>query len=108
MPNEVHYKVLRQFRRTYVKGPAHLSSCRLCAHCHRRVGLKYAVCMPNAEGECVCLQEFYTEMKSVDRDNEVSRILNAFRLNPFEQIGVRFDSTPEEIRRQYRKVCPAL
>ena len=50
-------------------------------------------------------------MKSVDRDNEVNRIISAFRLNPFEQLGVRFDATPEEIRRQYRKVsmstpCP--
>ena len=43
-------------------------------------------------------------MKSVDRDNEVNRSLGAFRLNPFEQLGVRFDATPEEIRRQYRKV----
>ena len=50
------------------------------------------------------LQEFYNDMKSVDRDNEVNRILSAFRLNPFEQLGVRFDATPEEIRRQYRKV----
>jgi DnaJ family protein C protein 8 len=43
-------------------------------------------------------------MKSVDRDNEVNRIISAFRLNPFEQLGVRFDAMPEEIRRQYRKV----
>jgi len=50
------------------------------------------------------LQEFYNDMKSVDRDNEVNRIVGAFRLNPFEQLGVRFDATPEEIRRQYRKV----
>lgn len=50
------------------------------------------------------LQEFYTEMKSVGRDSEVARILTAFRLNPFEQLGVRFDATPEEIRKQYRKV----
>ena len=45
------------------------------------------------------------EMKSVGRDSEVTRILTAFRLNPFEQLGVRFDATPEEIRKQYRKVC---
>ena len=43
-------------------------------------------------------------MKSVDRDNEVNRIISAFRLNPFEQLGVQFDATPEEIRRKYRKV----
>lgn len=50
------------------------------------------------------MQEFYAEVKSVDRDNEVIRILSAFKLNPFEQLGVYFDATPEEIRRAYRKL----
>jgi hypothetical protein len=50
------------------------------------------------------LQEFYKEVKSVDRDNEVVRILRAFKLNPFEQLGVNFDATPDEIRRAYRKL----
>mmetsp|Transcript_14765 Transcript_14765/g.44609 ORF Transcript_14765/g.44609 Transcript_14765/m.44609 type:complete len:380 (-) Transcript_14765:1142-2281(-) len=50
------------------------------------------------------LKEFYAEVKSVDRDNEVIRILSAFKLNPFEQLGVYFDATPEEIRRAYRKL----
>lgn len=43
-------------------------------------------------------------MKSVDRDNEVVRILRAFKLNPFEQLGVNFNATPDEIRRAYRKL----
>lgn len=43
-------------------------------------------------------------MREVDRDNEVNRILGAFKLNPFEQMGLRFDSTQEEVKRQYRKV----
>ncbi len=49
-------------------------------------------------------QEFYAEVRSVDRDNEVIRILSAFKLNPFEQLGVYFNSTPEDIRRAYRKL----
>ena len=43
-------------------------------------------------------------MKEVDRENEVNRILGAFRLNPFEMLGLRFDATDNDIRRQYRKV----
>lgn len=43
-------------------------------------------------------------MKDVDRDNEVSRILYAFKLNPYEQLNLRFTATPEEIRKQYRKL----
>jgi DnaJ family protein C protein 8 len=50
------------------------------------------------------MQAFYNEMRDVDRENEVNRILGAFRLNPFEQLGVRFDTPPEDIRRAYRKV----
>jgi DnaJ family protein C protein 8 len=39
----------------------------------------------------------------VDRDNEVNRVLWAFKLNPYEKLNVRFDATPEDIRRAYRK-----
>ena len=51
-----------------------------------------------------CMQEFFMDMRDVDRDNEVNRILGAFKLNPFEQLGINFDCTMEDIRRQYRKV----
>ncbi|GAB4816579.1 hypothetical protein N2152v2_003625 [Parachlorella kessleri] len=50
------------------------------------------------------LKEFYGELRDVDRDNEVNRILGAFKLNPYEQMGLKFDATYEEIRRHYRKV----
>lgn len=43
-------------------------------------------------------------MKSVDRDNEVVRILQAFKLNPFEQLGITFDATAGDIRKAYRKL----
>lgn len=48
-------------------------------------------------------QEFYADMKAVDRENEVNRILGAFKLNPYEQLGLRFDVEPSDIARQYRK-----
>ncbi len=43
-------------------------------------------------------------MKEVDRNNEVNRVLGAFKLNPFEQLGLPFDATQEEAKRQYRKL----
>ncbi|KIZ06236.1 J domain-containing protein spf31 [Monoraphidium neglectum] len=48
--------------------------------------------------------EFFAEVREVDRDNEVNRILWAFKLNPFEKLNLRFDATPEEVRKQYRKL----
>jgi DnaJ family protein C protein 8 len=47
-------------------------------------------------------------MREVDRENEVNRILGAFKLNPFEMLGLRFDAAPEEIPRAYRKVSLAV
>ncbi len=38
----------------------------------------------------------------------MNRILSAFKLNPFEQMNLHNDATPEEVRRQYRKVGGAL
>ena len=40
----------------------------------------------------------------MDRNNEVLRIIGAFRLNGFEQLGLPFDATPEDIRKAYRKL----
>ena len=67
-------------------------------------------CSPGTHGlQCkqqlhvVLPQEFFKEVREVDRDNEVLRILGAFKLNPLEQLGLRFDATPEDVKRQYRK-----
>lgn len=55
------------------------------------------------------MQAFYADIKDVDRENEVNRILGAFKLNPFEALGLRFDKgTEDSIRRQYRKVSLAV
>lgn len=51
-----------------------------------------------------CPQAFFAELKDVDRDNEVNRILWAFKLNPFEKLNLRFDAAPEEVRKQFRKL----
>ena len=42
-------------------------------------------------------------MRDVDRENEVHRILGAFKLNPFEQLGLRFDATVDDVKKAYRK-----
>ncbi len=42
-------------------------------------------------------------MRDVDRENEVHRILGAFKLNPFEQLGLRFDASVEDVKKAYRK-----
>jgi hypothetical protein len=62
---------------------------------------------PRSETPAACgAQEFYNHLREVDRENEVNRILGAFKLNPFEQLGVKFTVTPEDVRRAYRKVRP--
>ena len=40
----------------------------------------------------------------MDRDNEVTRIIFAFKINPYEQLNLRFDASLEDVRRQYRKL----
>lgn len=50
------------------------------------------------------LKEFYTDLKDAEREGEVNRILGAFKLNPYEQLNLHHDATPEDVRRQYRKV----
>lgn len=49
------------------------------------------------------LAAFFADVKAADRDAEVERVLGAFKLNPYEQVGVRFDASPAEVTRAYRK-----
>ncbi|KAL3132650.1 hypothetical protein ABBQ32_009172 [Trebouxia sp. C0010 RCD-2024] len=56
-----------------------------------------------AADEGVLLKEFFQGMRDVDRENEVHRILGAFKLNPFEQLGLRFDATVDDVKKAYRK-----
>ncbi|XVF05071.1 hypothetical protein REPUB_Repub05bG0139700 [Reevesia pubescens] len=50
------------------------------------------------------LKEFFAEVSEVERDNEVVRILSCFKLNPFEFMKLPFDSSPEDVKKQYRKL----
>ena len=54
-------------------------------------------------GDEALLASFFAEVKSADRDAEVNRILGAFKLNPYEKLGVRFDADAGEVARAYRK-----
>ncbi|KAI7741900.1 hypothetical protein M8C21_008882, partial [Ambrosia artemisiifolia] len=50
------------------------------------------------------LKNFYAEVSEVERDNEVVRILSCFKLNAFEYLNLPFDSAPEDVKKQYRKL----
>ncbi|XP_019199239.1 PREDICTED: dnaJ homolog subfamily C member 8 [Ipomoea nil] len=54
--------------------------------------------------EDALLKQFFAEVSEVERDNEVNRILSCFKLNPFEYLNLSFDSSLEEVKRQYRKL----
>ncbi|RWR90169.1 J domain-containing protein spf31 [Cinnamomum micranthum f. kanehirae] len=60
--------------------------------------------MANVTEEDLLLKSFFAEVSEVERDNEVERILSCFKLNPFEHLNLSFDSSPEEVKRQYRKL----
>ena len=47
-------------------------------------------------------------MREVDRENQVNRILGAFKLNPFEMLDLPFTATADDIRRAYRKISLAV
>lgn len=50
------------------------------------------------------LKNFFAEVSEVERDNEVTRILSCFKLNAFEYLNLPFDSSVDEVKRQYRKL----
>ena len=39
------------------------------------------------------MRAFYLDLREVDRENEINRILGAFKLNPFEQLVSLIDVT---------------
>ncbi|KAG6789136.1 hypothetical protein POTOM_005226 [Populus tomentosa] len=50
------------------------------------------------------LKSFFAEVSEVERDNEVTRILSCFKLNPFEYLNLPFEASPEDVKKQYRKL----
>ncbi|KAH0660783.1 hypothetical protein KY289_029531 [Solanum tuberosum] len=54
--------------------------------------------------EDALLKQFFAEVSEVERDNEVIRILSCFKLNPFEYLNLSFDSSIDEVKKQYRKL----
>ncbi|XP_022872226.1 J domain-containing protein spf31-like [Olea europaea var. sylvestris] len=50
------------------------------------------------------LKQFFAEVSEVERDNEVNRILSCFKLNAFEYLNLPFDSSIDEVKKQYRKL----
>ncbi|XP_057535130.1 J domain-containing protein spf31-like isoform X2 [Amaranthus tricolor] len=60
--------------------------------------------MGETADEDALLKEFFAEVGEVERDNEVIRILSCFKLNPFEFLSLSFDSSVEDVKKQYRKL----
>ncbi|XP_031400296.1 dnaJ homolog subfamily C member 8 isoform X1 [Punica granatum] len=58
----------------------------------------------SAQDEDLLLKSFFAEVNEVERDNEVTRILSCFKLNPFEYLNLPFDASPEDVKKQYRKL----
>ncbi|THU44586.1 hypothetical protein C4D60_Mb02t08930 [Musa balbisiana] len=54
--------------------------------------------------EDLLLRSFMAEVSGVERDNEVARILSCFKLNPFEHLNLSFDSSVDDVKKQYRKL----
>ncbi|XP_009758748.1 uncharacterized protein [Nicotiana sylvestris] len=54
--------------------------------------------------EDALLKQFFAELSEVERDNEVNRILSCFKLNPFEYLNMSFDSSIDDVKKQYRKL----
>ncbi|XP_043712674.1 J domain-containing protein spf31-like [Telopea speciosissima] len=50
------------------------------------------------------LKNLFAEVSEVERDNEVLRILSCFKLNAFEFLNLPFDSSLEDVKKQYRKL----
>ncbi|CAN1171152.1 J domain-containing protein spf31 [Linum perenne] len=57
-----------------------------------------------AAADDLLLKSFFAEVSEVERDNEVLRILSCFKLNPFEHLKLSFDSSPDDVKKQYRKL----
>eukprot|EP00271_Cylindrocystis_brebissonii_P023041 TRINITY_DN9222_c0_g1_i2.p1 TRINITY_DN9222_c0_g1~~TRINITY_DN9222_c0_g1_i2.p1 ORF type:complete len:245 (+),score=53.44 TRINITY_DN9222_c0_g1_i2:198-932(+) len=60
--------------------------------------------MGEASSDDALLKEFLAEVSGVERDNEVVRVLSCFKLNPYEHLNLAFDSTVDDVKRQYRKI----
>ncbi|KAL8483461.1 hypothetical protein ACS0TY_026229 [Phlomoides rotata] len=59
---------------------------------------------PSTAEDDLLLKQFFAEVSEVERDNEVTRILSCFKLNAFEYLNLPFDSSVDEVKRQYRKL----
>ncbi|XP_074557833.1 uncharacterized protein LOC141813749 [Curcuma longa] len=54
--------------------------------------------------EDLLLKSFMSEVSEVERDNEVTRILSCFKLNPFEHLNLSFESSVDDVKKQYRRL----
>uniref|UniRef100_A0A7S3BVQ3 J domain-containing protein n=1 Tax=Prasinoderma singulare TaxID=676789 RepID=A0A7S3BVQ3_9VIRI len=60
--------------------------------------------MAAAGGDAALLRTFFKDVTDAQREAEVERVLNAFSLNPFEFLGMRYDADEEAVRKHFRKL----
>ncbi|KAF9595920.1 hypothetical protein IFM89_006201 [Coptis chinensis] len=60
--------------------------------------------MGDVDDDLLLLKSFYDDISEVERGNEVERILSSFKLNAFEYLNLPFDSSLDDVKKQYRKV----
>ncbi|KAH0906948.1 hypothetical protein HID58_038775, partial [Brassica napus] len=71
---------------------------------HKSIGVGHDVMGDLKVDDDAILKSFLAEVGEVERDNEVVRILSCFKLNPFEHLNLSFDSSTDDVKRQYRKI----
>lgn len=50
------------------------------------------------------LREFLSEVSSLEREDQVNRILNSFKLDPFHILDLFVGASATEVKKQYRKL----
>jgi len=53
------------------------------------------------------VEDFLYEVKQLERQEEIKRVLRTLKLNPFELLGVSFEADADEVGALYQSVCDA-
>ncbi|EPS68208.1 hypothetical protein M569_06562 [Genlisea aurea] len=67
-------------------------------------GTTSAAAADSSSDDDLLLKKFFAEVGEVERGNEVCRILSCFKLNAFEYLNLPFDSSMDDVKRQYRRL----
>eukprot|EP00747_Dinoflagellata_sp_TGD_P115241 gnl/TRDRNA2_/TRDRNA2_172115_c0_seq1.p1 gnl/TRDRNA2_/TRDRNA2_172115_c0~~gnl/TRDRNA2_/TRDRNA2_172115_c0_seq1.p1 ORF type:complete len:355 (-),score=61.67 gnl/TRDRNA2_/TRDRNA2_172115_c0_seq1:62-1126(-) len=85
-------------------------SADLAAALYRRLSEEQALTVHASSGGSVdrakaddaTLNEFLAELNDAEREQEAERILKTFKLNPYEKLRLRFNSSLDDVKKQFR------